>query len=59
MTKTIDITHLKPEQVEHIQFLVKAFEAKNNLESEIKTQDKLSNLEYLESSGIFFESEII
>jgi hypothetical protein len=59
MTKTIDVTDLRPEQIKQIQAMVEALKAKNSIHNTITNLEESQNINDIDISDIFFESEII
>ena len=43
MSQTLNISGLKPEQIEQIQAIIEAFKAKNQLDNLAKSQPNLNN----------------
>ncbi len=58
MNKTINVSGLKPEQIEQIQAIIKAFQAKNQLENLQKSQTKIEKdaIDYLTEKPITVDS---
>jgi hypothetical protein len=59
MTITIDVTDLRPEQIKQIQAMVEALKAKNSIHNTITNLEESQNINDIDISDIFFESEII
>ncbi|HLP92047.1 MAG TPA: hypothetical protein VK184_26085 [Nostocaceae cyanobacterium] len=61
MKSIINVTGLKPEQIEYIQAIIEAFQAKNRLDNIYFNKEKLITdvQENPEISEIFFASEIL
>ncbi|NET45853.1 hypothetical protein [Okeania sp. SIO2B3] len=58
MNQTINVSGLKPEQIEEIQAIIEAFQAKNKLENLQKSQTKIGKgaIDYLTEKPIKVDS---
>jgi len=58
MNQTINVSGLKPEQIEQIQAIIEAFPARNQLKNVQKSQTKIGKdaIDYLTEKPIKFDS---